>query len=242
MRSKITLTEIRAVRTEIEKMANDLMWVDYTTDYILEQNGNEILCKEMKSFDAYMKAFEMSANGDVRCYINTLGRKACSPIFAVIDGVITLSGLTINPIYEEENKMKVTREQLIDYICNNFTIKGRKISKKTLNQHSTEYLENIIEKNHCWKSLEEWINKPKLIKFIADGIKDGMSCSWDCCYSSEEECRKNLENEGVKVIKIATKSNHHRCKYCGSIASGKATDILCDECREIFGHAYYSEL
>jgi rubrerythrin len=34
----------------------------------------------------------------------------------------------------------------------------------------------------------------------------------------------------------------HICKYCGNIVEGEYEDLLCDECREIFGHSLYSEL
>ena len=34
----------------------------------------------------------------------------------------------------------------------------------------------------------------------------------------------------------------HRCKYCGEITEGEDEDLLCEECRYDFGHAFYSEL
>ena len=77
---------------------------------------------------------------------------------------------------------------------------------------------------------------------MVDGFQDGEALSWDCEYPNEEACKKAFEDDGIKVIKIATKSNHHRCKYCGSIAKGKISDVLCDECRVRFGHTFYSEL
>lgn len=39
---------------------------------------------------------------------------------------------------------------------------------------------------------------------------------------------------------------YHRCKYCGNPVygpdDGELSDILCNSCRETFGHALYSEL
>lgn len=35
---------------------------------------------------------------------------------------------------------------------------------------------------------------------------------------------------------------HHICKYCGDIANGCDDDVLCDDCKEIFGHSFYSQL
>lgn len=34
----------------------------------------------------------------------------------------------------------------------------------------------------------------------------------------------------------------HICKYCGYIAEGTYDELLCKECREIFGHSLFSEL
>ena len=35
---------------------------------------------------------------------------------------------------------------------------------------------------------------------------------------------------------------HHRCKYCDKMTIGSNEDLLCDDCREMFGHSFYSEL
>ena len=34
----------------------------------------------------------------------------------------------------------------------------------------------------------------------------------------------------------------HKCKYCGQETEGDDKDLLCPECREAFGHTFYSEL
>lgn len=34
----------------------------------------------------------------------------------------------------------------------------------------------------------------------------------------------------------------HTCKYCGKRTEGSDEDLLCPTCREMFGHALYSEL
>ena len=49
-----------------------------------------------------------------------------------------------------------------------------------------------------------------------------------------------LKNE--KVLDVADANTHHICKYCGDIAKGTDEDVLCQECRYTFGHAFYSEL
>ena len=35
---------------------------------------------------------------------------------------------------------------------------------------------------------------------------------------------------------------YHYCKYCGELVLGDNEDLLCQECRELFGHSFYSEL
>lgn len=37
-------------------------------------------------------------------------------------------------------------------------------------------------------------------------------------------------------------TNKHLCKYCGEVANGPDEDVLCEDCRYTFGHAFYSEL
>ena len=136
----------------------------------------------------------------------------------------------------------VSKAQLVDYIANNFKRDGKKITKKSLNDLSMETLRTIVTKNNCEAQLQAWINRPKLIKYLVDGKRNGKEYSWNCEFASEEDCRKAFEEDGIEIFKIATASDHHRCRYCDCIADGKEKDLLCDDCRSIFGHAYYSEL
>ena len=53
-------------------------------------------------------------------------------------------------------------------------------------------------------------------------------------------CQKQYPNEGI--TKVYDGNNHHICKFCGDIAKGIDEDILCSKCRELFGHAFFSEL
>ena len=52
--------------------------------------------------------------------------------------------------------------------------------------------------------------------------------------------QKQYPNEGI--TKVYDGNNHHICKFCGGIAKGIDEDILCSKCRELFGHAFFSEL
>lgn len=45
-----------------------------------------------------------------------------------------------------------------------------------------------------------------------------------------------------KIIAVHDANTHHICKYCGGVANGPDEDVLCEECRDVFGHAFYSEL
>ena len=45
-----------------------------------------------------------------------------------------------------------------------------------------------------------------------------------------------------KIVAVHDANTHHICKYCGGVAKGIDDDVLCEECRDVFGHAFYSEL
>ena len=49
----------------------------------------------MNALDAYMLTYSMSEKGNVECYMTPDGKKALRPVFTVIDGIVTLSGLKI---------------------------------------------------------------------------------------------------------------------------------------------------
>ena len=53
-------------------------------------------------------------------------------------------------------------------------------------------------------------------------------------------CQKQYPDE--KITKVVDAKTHHLCKYCGCVAKGTDDDVLCADCRELFGHAFFSEL
>ena len=53
-------------------------------------------------------------------------------------------------------------------------------------------------------------------------------------------CQKHYPDE--KITKVVDAKTHHLCKYCGGIAKGTDDNVLCAACRELFGHAFFSEL
>lgn len=46
----------------------------------------------------------------------------------------------------------------------------------------------------------------------------------------------------ITETEILNLTGKHICQYCGNVVEGDYEDLLCDECREIFGHSLYSEL
>ena len=57
--------------------------------------------------------------------------------------------------------------------------------------------------------------------------------------SINKEHNTDFTVDNSTLINITSK---HICKYCGNIVEGEYEDLLCDECREIFGHSLYSDL
>lgn len=44
------------------------------------------------------------------------------------------------------------------------------------------------------------------------------------------------------LVRISEPKDCKLCKYCGMPTFHKEPDILCEDCREEFGHTFYSEL
>ena len=85
----------------------------------------------------------------------------------------------------------------------------------------------------------------KTNRILAVGEKSILELSFnkELDYPSEvwvRLCQKHYPDE--KITAVYDARNHHICKYCGGIADGIDEDILCSECREDFGHAFFSEL
>lgn len=85
------------IKREIEEMMEDLLQNRYVKcNYIFVQNGSETYCKDISVIDAYMKAYDMSVDENVECYMAALGIKAAAPVFSVVDGTIYYSGQIIS--------------------------------------------------------------------------------------------------------------------------------------------------
>lgn len=61
---------------------------------------------------------------------------------------------------------------------------------------------------------------------------------------TQEAWKKCLQPFADKEIitNVYDGNTHHICKYCGGVTKGIDDDILCEDCRDTFGHAFYSEL
>ena len=83
----------------------------------------------------------------------------------------------------------------------------------------------------------------KTVTYYAEVNKDGKSylqtVKTGCTLN---EVSDYLKKQGYSVEKIVSSETHHLCKYCHGIAEGTYDDLLCEECREVFGHSLYSEL
>lgn len=72
-----------------------------------------------------------------------------------------------------------------------------------------------------WDDLDEATQE-----HIAEKIKEGY-CGGEIV----------IEDDSAEIPK-----DSHICKYCGGIAKGTYEDLLCEDCRMLFGHTLYSEL
>ncbi len=140
--------------------------------------------------------------------------------------------MTLNEIKKTERKVK------IDFISNSLRRDGKKISKKSLQNLPDDELNKIC--NQFKDMFQDFINNPpvKLHKYYV------LTKQALYEYNAEDEahCKEYAKNDNLKVQKIVPAKGHHICKYCNGVADGSNKDMLCDECRETFGHTFYSEL
>lgn len=75
---------------------------------------------------------------------------------------------------------------------------------------------------------------------------EGEIVRWDDLDEATQEHIAEKIREGYCggeiVIENDIPENTHICKYCGGIAEGTYENLLCRECREMFGHTLFTEL
>ena len=62
----------------------------------------------------------------------------------------------------------------------------------------------------------------------------GMLDEWKELYDGGDDTNPVACNEHYTAL--------HQCKCCGEFEKGMDEDVLCEECRMTFGHAFFSEL
>ena len=82
----------------------------------------------------------------------------------------------------------------------------------------------------------------KTKKYLVDLSKDGEGYCCDVEAISPTQIIEHFKKHGYDVVRVELASENHRCKYCGTITAGADEDVLCGECREMFGHYLFSEL
>lgn len=73
-----------------------------------------------------------------------------------------------------------------------------------------------------------------------EGNRFGVSESGRCM-----DFDKSVEVEAENAEEILKRNEEEKeggCPYCGRPFESEGKDLLCDECRELFGHMYYHEL
>ena len=86
--------------------------------------------------------------------------------------------------------------------------------------------------------------------FVEAYDADGEFCTTEVEVESEISfdafrslVRRHSAFKGMKIVDIIDAKDSHLCQYCGSVVKdSKNEDILCDDCYELFGHKYFSEL
>lgn len=158
--------------------------------------------------------------------------------------------------------MKHTKENLVNYLHKCLTHVGtqQEVSKSELKKCSREELEHLLEHFELTEQFGVIPDQEKFfVIFLADAKSDkdnsnndspddqsddegsyGYSQEWNA--TGEKTLRTYLKEHGYKFVNIYPKKGHHLCKYCGQIAEGSNTDLLCNDCHELFGHTRYSEL
>ena len=79
-------------------------------------------------------------------------------------------------------------------------------------------------------------------KFYAEGTKGQKSLLIETKGPDMQTCIDDITAQGIIISKIVLAKGHHICKYCKGIADGSYADLLCDDCKRIFGHSLFSEL
>lgn len=78
--------------------------------------------------------------------------------------------------------------------------------------------------------------------YLVIGKKDGQEYNIEIKAQNKKVAEYNLNKNGYSVVNIKEAKKAHVCLYCGNLVDGTNENLLCDECRELFGHTFFSQL
>ena len=97
----------------------------------------------------------------------------------------------------------------------------------------------VTVKTVCYGQERVWDSRKEAVKFFAEASFETEGSEKDRYMQIFLEL---MEGKEVCTDQPSHPEGKHICKYCGEIADGVDEDVLCKECRSLFGHAFYSEL
>ena len=62
------------------------------------------------------------------------------------------------------------------------------------------------------------------------------------CLAEYLSLQERVLVKNIKNMVFIDPKTHHFCKYCANVVESDYDDLLCSDCREMFGHTMYSEL
>lgn len=82
------------------KAMDDLLQSNCRCDYLIFTGNEKINLKFTNTLDAYLETIKVSKQRklDAKCYMNSMGRRAASPVFEVVENKLILSGLCVGNI------------------------------------------------------------------------------------------------------------------------------------------------
>lgn len=177
----------------------------------------DIICYgSLTTFESRMEAF----NFYKRCSLNSEGAER-DRYFNIIVGLVSSEN---NMIHDGEGDMFRNITEFKDGHCGN-VIKDMGewvkysdyIKDKTLEQ-SNSYYPSWLRRNNKKDT------KNNYIKWLRS------------CGATLDNARQRADAEYDELPPRTT------CKYCGKSNNGMGEDVLCQDCRETFGHTLYSQL
>ncbi len=123
----------------------------------------------------------------------------------------------------------------VKFLSKNIRVNGKKLSQKSWSERKDKVIDDICFKFHREFELEM---KAPLEKYLVECDTSSFSVE----ARSEEQAMEYVRESGYNPVQAVKARGHYFCKYCSRIVKGTNKDVLCPECRDVFGHAFFSEL